>query len=282
MTLSNFHEKRDAQIDRCRELADKNAVKADELHDRAHKMADVIPFGQPILVGHYSEKSDRNYRARITNTFDKSMEAHDKSKYYSQKADRLENNKAISQDDPDAIESLQAKLKKCEEFQEQAKTINKIIRKKIADEEKVTALIASGLHEETARKCLVPDYCNRIGIPAYALTNNNANMNRIKKRIAELQKNRNEETIEREIGDLRVVDSVEENRIMIFFPGKPDEETRKKLKSAGFRWSPTSGAWQAYRNNRSRYYIDQIVADVVKKDFVMPAYVNPEHYQVIE
>jgi Domain of unknown function (DUF3560) len=28
-------------------------------------MASVIPFGQPILVGHYSEKSDRRHRSRI-------------------------------------------------------------------------------------------------------------------------------------------------------------------------------------------------------------------------
>jgi hypothetical protein len=69
---------------------------------------------------------------------------------------------------------------------------------------------------------------------------------------------------------------------MIFFPGKPDEKTRDSLKSSGFRWSPSSGAWQAYRNDRSRYYADHILADVLIKDLVLPAYVNPDNYLSVE
>ena len=34
------------------------------------------------------------------------------------------------------------------------------------------------------------------------------------------------------------------NRLQILFDEKPDEDTRKALKSNGFRWSPKNGAWQ--------------------------------------
>ena len=38
-------------------------------------MASVIPFGQPILVGHHSERRDRSYRDRIRSTEDRAVDA---------------------------------------------------------------------------------------------------------------------------------------------------------------------------------------------------------------
>jgi hypothetical protein len=38
---------------------------------QAHDMASIIPLGQPIIVGHYSEKGDRAYRARINSKYRK-------------------------------------------------------------------------------------------------------------------------------------------------------------------------------------------------------------------
>jgi hypothetical protein len=32
--------------------------------------------------------------------------------------------------------------------------------------------------------------------------------------------------------------------VQLIFPGKPSDEIRARLKSNGFRWSPTAGAWQ--------------------------------------
>src|SRR5262245_17265579 len=40
-------------------------------YGQARLMAAAIPFGQPILVGHHSERRDRSYRARIHDTFGK-------------------------------------------------------------------------------------------------------------------------------------------------------------------------------------------------------------------
>ena len=36
----------------------------------------------------------------------------------------------------------------------------------------------------------------------------------------------------------------EDNRLQVFFDGKPDADTRAELKSNGFRWAPSVGAWQ--------------------------------------
>lgn len=87
------------QVKREQEKAEENADRADErskqankrsevLYDQAKGMASKIPFGQPILVGHHSEKSDRNYRAKIENKFIKSLDELEKAEYYAQKSEQ--------------------------------------------------------------------------------------------------------------------------------------------------------------------------------------------------
>jgi hypothetical protein len=58
--------------------------------------------------------------------------------------------------------------------------------------------------------------------------------------------------------DLRIIENPEIDRLQIVFPGKPDEETRKSLKSYGFRWSPSEGAWQRQLSNSARYAAEQV------------------------
>lgn len=67
--------------------AQKASADSEQTYKRAKDMASVIPFGQPILIGHHSEKRDRNYRDKIHNTFDKSFKLQEKAAYYEQKAE---------------------------------------------------------------------------------------------------------------------------------------------------------------------------------------------------
>jgi hypothetical protein len=68
-----YRERREAKADRLRARAEKREVKAAVDLDRGHQMAAAIPFGQPILVGHYSERRDRRYRDRIGATIDRGL-----------------------------------------------------------------------------------------------------------------------------------------------------------------------------------------------------------------
>lgn len=53
-----------------------------------------------------------------------------------------------------------------------------------------------------------------------------------------------------EINNIKIIDSEENNRIEIYFDGKPSEDIRKYLKSKAWKWSPSKGAWQNYRNHQ--------------------------------
>ena len=149
----------------------------------------------------------------------------------------------ISSDDPQAVEKLEAKLAALEKHQEMMKAANAAIRMK--DPAKGDAKLAElGYTPEDIAKLREPDFCGRIGYPAYLLQNNNANIRRIRGRIEELKK-RSENTPEGwEFDGGRVVMNTTENRLQIIFDGKPDADVRTELKGEGFRWAPSQGAWQ--------------------------------------
>lgn len=149
----------------------------------------------------------------------------------------------ISSDDPQAVEKLEAKLATLEKHQEMMKAANAAIRMK--DPAKGDAKLAElGYTPEDIAKLRAPDFCGRIGYPAYELQNNNANIRRIRGRIEELKK-RTENTPEGwEFDGGRVVVNTAENRLQIIFDGKPDADIRTELKGEGFRWAPSQGAWQ--------------------------------------
>lgn len=46
------------------------------------------------------------------------------------------------------------------------------------------------------------------------------------------------------IGDVEIWQNVEQNRLQIIYPGKPDAETIERLKRNGYKWSPRNTAWQ--------------------------------------
>lgn len=149
----------------------------------------------------------------------------------------------ISSDDPQAVEKLEAKLAALEKHQELMKAANVAIRMK--DPTEGDAKLAElGYTPEDIAKLREPDFCGRIGYPAYLLQNNNANIRRIRGRIEELKK-RTENTPEGwEFDGGRVVVNTTENRLQIIFDGKPDADIRTELKGEGFRWAPSQGTWQ--------------------------------------
>ncbi|MHC4105093.1 MAG: methyltransferase domain-containing protein, partial [Planctomycetota bacterium] len=175
----------------------------------------------------------------------------------------------ISSDNPDAIKLLEDKIADAEKLQETMKGVNKIARsKKLTDEQKIEQ-IKKDFEFSTAyaEEILKPDYMGREGFAPYQLQNNNANIKRMKERVVKLEKQQSDETTELEIGDVQIIDNVEDNRVQIFFPGKPDTDVRKQLKQNGFRWAPSVGAWQRHRSDVAMRLAKEIIGAESKPKF---------------
>lgn len=249
--MNKYEQKLADRKERMIERSNKIRSEAEATYSNARKMAEAIPFGQPILVGHHSEGRDRNYRARITSTMGKAFNLMDKADHYARKAESVGTG-GISSDDPDALEKLRAELESVQAAQERMKLANKLIRAH-KGEARVTALAAHSFTQEQIDEILKPDFMNRIGFPAYALQNNNANAHRIAKRIQELEARRERPDVVREGAGYTYREDTEENRVMFEFPGKPTEEVRGLLKKHAFKWSPSRGAWVRQLTNAGIY-----------------------------
>ena len=143
------------------------------------------------------------------------------------------------------VERLQIKLDELVQSQETMKAANKIIRnKKLAEVEKVDELVALGMTEANAIACMMPDYCGRIGFPAYALSNNLAKIKdteaKIKRHATMAQKENTEKTYD--WGVIRT--DYADERYRFIFDGKPEQEVIRLMKGNGFKWSPSNKAWQ--------------------------------------
>lgn len=267
------------QYDKIREFEGRLEDRADRFESRAQRlmsegeriaqagrdMFSRIPYGEPIHIGHYSEQRDRNYRKRADNKIRKGIETQSKGEYYAERAKSARANRAIKTEDPAALIKLREKLEQCESMQEKMRERNKIIRKVIKqfpDDLAAQQNFLAENHPEIKLKLLEPDFVGRIGYPDYALSNNSAEIRRLKKRIQAMERLQekivNDEAVSDEMrGDVRIERDEEANRIRLHFPGKPSEKIRKLLKSRGWRWSPANSAWQAYPS--AEYSIDTIL-----------------------
>lgn len=261
--MNSYEERQAARKARLEERAAQSDAQSAVVYKKARAMGECIPFGQPVLVGHYSERRDRNFRDRIRNTYGKAFSLQDKAKYYAARAASVGTG-GISSDDPDAIKKLRAELEGVEASQARMKAVNKAIRSKKTTELQIGALVAEGFTEDQAKDLVKPDFAGRIGFPAYALSNNNANARRIKQRIAELERRNQRTDKELEGPGYKYLEDVAENRVMFVFPGKPAEETRSLLRRHAFKWSPSRGAWVRQLNNAGLWAAECIRAELDK------------------
>lgn len=159
----------------------------------------------------------------------------------------------IGSDDEKAAEKLREKLASREQEQTSMKEVNAYYRKN------KTLEGCPGLSEETVAqlKASMGRSWRKDPKPyeGFMLSNNNAEIHRLRERIGELEQRQADPAPEGWTFDGgKVVMNVEENRIQILFDGKPEEEIRSELKHSGFRWSPgqVTQKWMLPAEQRER------------------------------
>lgn len=188
-----FRERREARAERLRAWADRRDARSAAAFDGARTIADGIPFGQPILVGHHSETRARRDQDRIHRGMRASIEHADKADSMRSRADNIEAaaDHAIYSDDPDAPERLRERIAELEAERDRITAYNRAVRKP----GRGTLHDALALLDDRQRANLqtlarVAPYQLRANgaFPAYATSNIGGNISRARARLAGLER----------------------------------------------------------------------------------------------
>ena len=237
-----YRERKEARLERRLDWAEKREQKATDAFARVHRIADSIPFGQPILVGHHSERHARADQSRIQNGMAKACDSQDMAAKHRSVADGIERQlgTSIYSDDHNAIEALAARIAEREAKRDSMKLVNKLYKKNDAaglaaiglDIERVRAGVARQSEDGRLSWLAVPH-------PAYEITNLGATIRTDKKRLQQIEAQRKRTANAEAAGGIVVEPFGEYSRVT--FAEKPERETIDALKAAGFHWG--AGSW---------------------------------------
>lgn len=235
--MNKYEEKKQARIDRLKALSEKKMNESNQCANSPYIKAVIDMQGEPIKIGHHSEGRHRNIIKRADNAMRKSFELEKYSEELKERAISAENNTSVATEDPAAIIKLKIRLKKDEERRETIKAENIKLKKEGK-----------------------PIY------DAFLLQNLGASIRNTKKRIAMLDRRKNLVSKEYELFGVTIKENIEDNRVQLFFKGKPAEDVRKKLKYHGFRWSSFIKCWQRFYNSYSVDLAKNIITEINEKN----------------
>ena len=245
MPLPDYSARRQHRIARLRARAERLRTEGDQRLASARAICDGIPLGQPILVGHHSERHARRDVERIHTGFRTGYAALKQADEVERRAQSAASNRAVSSDDPAAVAKLEAKLAAVEAGRERWKSINAALRIKDAGRCRAAldALALTASERQTLKYAASGT--------GYVVTNLGAEARRLRERIAELKRAAVRE-LPPDVDVNGVTVRETPDRLQIIFPGKPAAEIRSQLKHAGFRWAPSEGAWQRRPSYQAR------------------------------
>ena len=93
---------------------------------------------------------------------------------------------------------------------------------------------------------------------SWELSNNNAEIRRVRQRIESLTRANEVAYVGWEFDGGHVEANRDQGRLQVFFDGKPEADARQQLKEHGFRWAPSVGAWQRLLNDNAYRAADRI------------------------
>lgn len=157
-------------------------------------------------------------------------------------------------------DKLQEQIQRVESLKKNQETmiaINKIIRAGGGYNEIKAAFPT--LEEENLKELFSNKNWWGSGFAPFQLTNNRNRLKQAQERLLKLQKISAKGTSERIFGGVRVVENTVEDRIQLFFDGKPDQSIIQKLKALAMKWSPSRGCWQRQLTQNAIYAVNNFL-----------------------
>jgi len=250
--MTTKRERLEAKLTKRADWAQARSAEAERRFASVNRIIEHIPFGQPILIGHHSERHARADQQRITNGMRAGIEASAMAAHHDQKAAGLRAQLArnIYSDDEDAPDRLRERIAALKAERDKMKASNNAYRKGPAAW--AAYLGVSAEREAALRAVIESGYSwNQQPHPSYELTNLGGNIRRLEKRLAEVAAMA--ERTERAAAAGTLVEGGD--HVSVTFPEKPDSDTLQALRAAGFRWS--RGSWYGERRNLPAAIITQ-------------------------
>jgi hypothetical protein len=214
---------------------------------KAHTALDGMT-GEPIHVGHHSEKRHRAALEKSDSSMRRGVEASHRSAGHADKAANIARqlDRTVFSDDANAIEKIEARIATHERLADEMNKINKAWKKaKGSPDERAVQLVADGVCSEkvaaNAAQTMRQFACLKAPLD---MTNLRARIRTDRKRIEEVREYR--ARLGRAIAAGGVV--IEGGEwVQVTFAEKPENEVLDALREAGFRWS--GGGWIGKREN---------------------------------
>jgi len=108
----------EAKIEKRKDWADSSEKKSDEYYQASKEGSNIIPFGQPIIVGHHSERRHRALIDRNHKRMDKCIEHRQKAQDHELKAENLEYKlkQELPIDTPNCLKDVKERLSEAKEL----------------------------------------------------------------------------------------------------------------------------------------------------------------------
>ena len=240
--MATTRERMEARLDKRREWADARKREAAGAFQHATDLISGIPPGQPVLLGHHSQRRHQRALERHDGAMRRGAEAVVMARTHAYKAEGLEAALAntVFSDDPDAVEALEAKIAGLQAQRERMKAINAALRKG-----KVDSLVPPLTAAEAADLRSYAMYSHTSkggGYPSYALTNLGGRIRQAEARILDVGR-RTARAAEASAAGGVLITQVGTGGAYtrVTFDEKPSREVLNALRGADYTWS--SGSW---------------------------------------
>jgi hypothetical protein len=236
-------ERLERKLEKREQWGTKAHARSAQAYEGVRRIADGIPFGQPILVGHHSEQRARRDAERIRGGMDRSVAEGNLARHHESKAAGLAHQleRSIFDDDPDALDRLKEKISGLEANCQRMTQANKLWRK--GGHPAVAGAFGATL-AAAAAEVMAQGY-SWIKSP-FNLTSDRAEIRRCKTRIAAIEAQRVRAAQAEAAGGVTLAIATGVDWVTITFVQKPDRTVLEALKAAGFRWG--NGSWHGYHS----------------------------------